>query len=166
MKIEKRRLSALRESDRNARKITPEAVEYVARSIREVGFLSPVVVAPDGEIVCGHVSVRAARKAGLREVPCVVADDLTPEELRAFRLADNKVAALAFWDNEKLADEFKALAGTFSMESMGFDPAMFRPVLPIAGDDVSIRRTSREVDISEVGDDTFEHVCPHCGLKF
>ena len=63
-KVEMRRIDGLREYANNARKITDMAVEYVARSIREFGFLNPLVVTADGEIVCGHVSARAARMAG------------------------------------------------------------------------------------------------------
>lgn len=178
MKIEMRRLADLREYPNNARKITERAVDYVAQSIREVGFLNPVVVTADGEIVCGHVSTRAARKAGLEEVPCVVADDLTPEQIKAFRLADNKTAAMAIWNAEKLADEMAKLAGTqFTMEGMGFDERMLGAVADgvsaeadrsdAGGDAPEVKNTSGELDLDgDFGDAAFDHVCPHCGLKF
>lgn len=180
MKIETRALDSLKEYPNNARKITDKAVEYVAQSIREVGFLNPLVVTADGEIVCGHVSARAARAAGLKEVPCVVADDLTEEQIKAFRLADNKTAAMAIWNPEKLAEEMGKLAGTqFTMDGMGFDEGMLGAVgeeLQTGVDNgvdnpgeggAAVKDTSGELDLDgEFGDDAFQHVCPHCGLKF
>ena len=165
-KVELRRIDGLREYANNARKITDRAVEYVARSIREFEFLYPLVVTAAGEIVCGHVPSRAARMAGLEEVPCVVADDLTEEQVKAFRLADNKTAAMAIWNTEKLAEEMKKLVGTqFTMEGMGFDERMLGEVAEGAAPEV--KDTSGELDLEgDFGDGAFEHVCPHCGLKF
>lgn len=180
MKIETRALDSLKEYANNARKITDKAVEYVAQSIREVGFLNPLVIKADGELVCGHVSARAARLAGLKEVPCVIADDLTEEQIKAFRLADNKTAAMAIWNPEKLAEEMGKLVGTqFTMAGMGFDEGMLGAVgeelqtgvdngVDNAGEGgVEVKDTSEELDLDgEFGDDAFRHVCPHCGLKF
>src|SRR3982751_6914611 len=75
---------------RNARKIPPEAVSKVASSIREFGWRQPIVVDRDGVIVCGHTRLLAAQKLGLREVPVHVADNLTPAQVRAYRLLDNR----------------------------------------------------------------------------
>ena len=71
------------------------AVEAVANSIREFGFKVPIVIDKDNVIVAGHTRLKAAEKLGLEKVPCIVADDLTPEQINAFRLADNKTAELA-----------------------------------------------------------------------
>lgn len=76
---------------KNARK-NDEAVEGVAESIREFGFKVPIVIDSAGTIIAGHTRYKAAKVLGLTEVPCIVADDLTPEQVKAFRLADNKVA--------------------------------------------------------------------------
>ena len=173
LRVEYRRIADLKEYPNNARVITERAVEYVADSIREVGFLNPLVVTRDGEIVCGHVSSRAAKKAGLEEVPCVVVDDLTEDQVKAFRLADNKTAAMAIWNAEKLAEEMKKLVGTqFTMEGMGFDERMLGEVAdgasaPAGGTAAEVKDTSEELDLDgDFGDASFEHVCPHCGLKF
>ena len=184
MKIEWRKASSLREYARNARKITERAVDYIAKSIRDFGFINPVVVTADGELVCGHASVRAAKKAGIEEVPCVVADDLTPDQVRAFRLADNKTAAMAIWNTEELAAEAKKLVGSeFTMDDLGFDPAMLGSMAEdlrtddnnsvdnsnadTSGEGADIANTSEELDLDgDFGDAAFEHVCPHCGLKF
>lgn len=97
-----------------------EAVEYVAASIREFGFKVPIVIDRDGVIVAGHTRLKAALKLGLDEVPCIVADDLAPDQVAAFRLADNKVSEQATWAEDKLVEELKKL-GEFDMTKFGFD---------------------------------------------
>jgi len=92
--------------ENNPRK-NDEAVEYVANSIREFGFKVPIVVDKDNVIVAGHTRLKAAQLLGLEEVPVVVADDLTPERIKAFRLADNKVSDFAIWDNKLLLEELE-----------------------------------------------------------
>ena len=81
---------------RNPRK-NDEAVKSVAASIREFGFLVPLVIDAGHEIVAGHTRYRAAQSLGMKEVPCVVADELSDAQIKAFRLADNKVGELASW---------------------------------------------------------------------
>lgn len=97
-----------------------EAVDYVAASIREFGFKNPVVVDKNMTIVCGHTRVLSAKKLGLETVPCVVADDLTDAQIKAFRLADNKVAEFSGWDFEKLELELADLP-ELEMAQFGFD---------------------------------------------
>ena len=96
-----------------------EAVEYVANSIREFGFKVPIVIDKDMVIVAGHTRLLAAKKLGLESVPCIVADDLTPDQIKAFRLADNKTGEFASWDFEKLEFELDELSD-FDMEQFGF----------------------------------------------
>ncbi len=79
-----------------------EAVNAVAASIREFGFLVPLVIDRGHEIVAGHTRYRAAKALGMKEVPCVIADELTEDQIKAFRLADNKVGELATWDMDLL----------------------------------------------------------------
>ena len=87
------------------------AVDAVARSIREFGFRNPVLLDRDGVIVAGHTRVLAAKSFGLEEVPCVIADDLTEEQVKAFRIADNRTAEIAERDYELLPIELKELQG-------------------------------------------------------
>jgi len=96
------------------------AVDGVARSIQEFGFKNPIVLGKDYEVVCGHTRLKAALKLGMTEVPCVSADDLTEEQIRAYRLADNKTAERAAWDDEMLAIELGDL--NMDMTVFGFDP--------------------------------------------
>ena len=96
-----------------------EAVDYVANSIKEFGFKVPIVIDKNNVIVAGHTRLLAAEKLGLKTVPCIVADDLTEEQIKAFRLADNKTGEFATWDFEKLDFELNELSD-FDMEQFGF----------------------------------------------
>lgn len=97
-----------------------DAVFAVANSISQFGFKVPVVVDRENVIVCGHTRYKAAQKLGLKTIPCIIADDLTPDQINAFRLADNKTAELADWDMSKLEEELEELANDFDMEDFGF----------------------------------------------
>lgn len=121
MQIVEKELHELREYGNNPRN-NENAVAAVAASIKEFGFKVPLVIDSAGVIICGHTRAKAAAKLGLQTVPCVIADDLTEEQIRAFRLADNKTAELAEWDFDKLDAELEALAETeIDMEAFGFD---------------------------------------------
>ena len=108
-------------SDINSYKNNPRknanAVDAVANSIKEFGFKVPIVIDKNYEIVAGHTRVLAAKKLGLTEIPCVIADDLTPEQIRAYRLADNKTHELSEWDFDLLNIE---LDGIFDIDMGDF----------------------------------------------
>ena len=97
------------------------AVDQVAASIREFGFKVPIVADKDGVIVAGHTRLKAAKQLGLKKVPVIYADDLDEEQIRAFRLADNKVSELATWDMEKLDLEMESFT-LIDMQTFGFKP--------------------------------------------
>ena len=102
------------------------AVEAVAESIKQFGFKVPIIIDADGVIIAGHTRRKAAEKLGLDKVPCIVADDLTPEQIKAFRLADNKTGELAEWDFEALEKELAELtAFDVDMSKFGFDESVF-----------------------------------------
>lgn len=119
MDIVNRRLTDIHPYENNPR-FNDEAVDAVAASIQEFGFKVPIVLDSEGVIVAGHTRWKAALKLQLEEVPCVVADDLSPEQIKAFRLADNKVAELAYWNEEALAKELEEIAD-IDMSAFGFD---------------------------------------------
>ena len=97
------------------------AVKAVLNSIKQFGFLVPMVITKDNEIVCGHTRYKAAQKLKLETVPAVVADELTEEQIKAFRLADNKVSELAEWDEGLLAQELKSIIDIdINMSDFGF----------------------------------------------
>ncbi len=122
MKIEQREIATIQPYENNPR-INEGAVEAVATSIREFGFRQPIVVDTDGVIICGHTRLLAAKSLDLAKVPVHVAKDLTPEQVKALRIADNKTAELAQWDMDLLPIELADLQGMdFDLEAMGFSP--------------------------------------------
>ncbi len=133
MSVELRPLDAVRPYANNPRQ-NDDAVEAVAESIRRFGFRQPIVVDADGVIVAGHTRFRAAQRLGLATVPVHVATDLTPDEVRAYRLADNKTAELASWDDAMLAIELEALRSTdIDWTLLGFDEEELAKLLAPAG---------------------------------
>lgn len=100
-------------------RINDETVPYLKNSIQRFGFKVPLVIDKDGTVVTGHTRLKAALELGMERVPCVRADDLTAEQIKAFRLVDNKVAELSSWDYEALDGEMK------SLEELGFDMGDF-----------------------------------------
>lgn len=96
-----------------------QAVDKVAASIEEFGFKVPIIIDRDNVIIAGHTRLLAAKELGLERVPCIVADDLTPEQVKAFRLADNKVSEYSTWDFQKLNLELEDLQD-FEMQDFGF----------------------------------------------
>lgn len=137
-----------------------EAVEYVANSIREFSFQQPLVVDTDSTIIAGHTRLKAAKRLGMEKVPVVVADNLTPAQVNAYRLADNKVAEAATWDMEALAVELEGLEVDFDMSQFDFDIELD---VPEVGEIVN---SSKEIDVESFNDDKFEHECPRCGFRF
>lgn len=99
-----------------------KAVDKVAASIKEFGFKVPIVIDNDNVIVAGHTRLKAAEKLGLKEIPCVRAGELTPQQVKAYRLADNKTTELSTWDFTKLEEEMAQIMET-DMESFGFELA-------------------------------------------
>jgi hypothetical protein len=108
------RIEEVRESPENPRVIPQRAVELVAGSLRRFGWKQPLVVDRDGMIVVGHTRYRAARLLKLTHVPGIVADDLTPEEVDAYRIADNRTGDFTTWDLPALTQQLDALADDFA----------------------------------------------------
>lgn len=105
--------------ERNPRN-NDEAIDKVANSIQEFGFKVPIIIDAAGVIVCGHTRYKAAQQLGLEEVPCIMADDLTPYQISAFRLADNKVAEFSEWDFSLLENELVGIKDNLDMSNFGF----------------------------------------------
>ena len=104
----------VRESARNPRKIPEAAVKIVAESIRRFGWKQPLVVDADRTIIVGHTRHRAARLLGLTDVPVIIASDLTPEEVNAYRIADNRSGDFTTWDLPELAQQLAELEDDFA----------------------------------------------------
>lgn len=139
MNIVELHIAEVKEYDNNPR-LNDKAVDAVAESIKRFGFKVPIIVDGENIIVAGHTRLKAARQLGLEYVPCIVADDLTEEQVKAFRLADNKTAELAEWDDEMLMQELAELAA-FDMDAFGFD------TLPDFSDDCAEREEEFIEDI-------------------
>jgi len=118
MKIVNKQLGELKPYKSNPRK-NDGAVNAVAESIKEFGFKVPIIIDKNNEIVAGHTRLLAAKQLGLIEVPCIVADDLTDDQIKAFRIADNSTAQIAEWDLEKLNIELLDI--DFDMTMFGLD---------------------------------------------
>lgn len=133
------------------------AVDAVAESIEEFGFKQPIIIDANSEIIAGHTRLKAAKKLGLKEVPCILADDLTPEQVKAYRLADNKVAELATWDFETLDSELLDIED-IDMNAFGFgDVGISEADIDAYFEDAS--NTGNEKESKKI-------TCPFCGGTF
>lgn len=112
----------VRPYEKNPRK-NAEAVKYVKASIEKFGFKQPIIVDSNRVIIAGHTRLEAAKSLGMAEVPCIVADDLTDAQVKALRLADNKVAEFSEWEMNLLGEELGELAeiSDIDMGDFGFD---------------------------------------------
>ena len=118
MQIVEKNIKDIKPYEKNPRR-NDEAVKYVAESIKKFGFKVPIVIDKENVIVAGHTRYKACKKLQIEVVPCVVADDLTEEQIKAFRLADNKVGEMAEWDEELLFQELQEI--DMSMDVFGFE---------------------------------------------
>ena len=119
MNIIEKSITEVKPYEKNPRK-NDQSVDKVANSIKEFGFKVPIVIDKHNVIVCGHTRYKAAKKLGLSVVPCVVADDLTEEQIKAYRLADNKVGEDSLWDMDLLTEELVNIL-ELDMAYFGFD---------------------------------------------
>lgn len=121
MNIVFKNVNDLKEYDNNPR-INDDAIDKVAKSIEQFGFKVHVVVDKDNTIVCGHTRLKASKQLGLKEIPCIIADDLNKEQINAYRLIDNRTSDYSHWDFDKLELELKQLEDIkeFEMKEFGF----------------------------------------------
>jgi ParB-like chromosome segregation protein Spo0J len=159
MKIEQWEIDRVKPYDKNPRR-NDKAVEAVAKSIREFGFRQPIVVDKDGVIVVGHTRYKAALKLGLATVPVHVAADLTPQQARAYRLADNRTAETAEWDVDLLPVELGALRdGGADLKLLGFTDKELAEYLKDFDTDL-------EDGTADAGQAAETIRCPKCGHEF
>lgn len=155
MKVETVSIDKIKPYENNPRN-NDDAVDAVANSIKEFGWQQPIVVDKDMVIIAGHTRYLAAKKLGYDTVPVVVASNLSDEQVRAYRLADNKTGELAEWDTKLLDDELQSILD-IDMTDFGFDEDIeFDPA-----DEVDTR-----IDEPTETTDSTEVTCPHCGEVF
>lgn len=155
MKIFDKKLNEIKPYEKNPR-FNDNSVDAVANSIKEFGFKVPIVIDKDGVIVTGHTRYKAAKKLKMETVPCIVADDLTDEQIKAFRLADNRVAEFSTWDLATLNDELKDISD-LDMELFGF----------IEQSNINLSDFFTKKDDEVVKTEEPKKIkCPHCGKEF
>jgi len=155
MNVELKNVDEIRPYEKNPR-INDGAVDAVVKSIREFGFRQPIVIDNDGVIIVGHTRWKAAKKMGLEKVPVHVATDLSPEQIKAYRIADNKTNEIADWDYELLPIELSELQEMdFDLSLLGFDDSELEALLNGKEDDVV---TDGMTDPNEVPDAPEESV--------
>lgn len=142
---------------RNARTHSESQIAKIAASIKEFGFLSPILIAEDNTILAGHGRLAAARKLGLKQVPCVKESHLTETQRRAYIIADNKLSLNAGWDDEMLAIELSELQGAdFELDLLGFDESelssIFEEDKEIKDDDFDVEKELEKPTFSKTGD--------------
>lgn len=182
MKIVDTPMGEIRPYRRNTKKHDSKQVANVAESIRQYGFVQPIVVDGDGVIVIGHCRYAAARKLGMATVPVVRVDELTPEQVDALRIVDNKTNESP-WDLELLMEDLPR----FDLDTFDFDFALPEikdeaneaenveqtppPPAPPVREEAEERPETeingvREYDTDDFGDDAFRCKCPRCGFAF
>lgn len=118
-----KKVKDLKLNEKNPRK-NDEAVETVIKSIKEFGFKNPLIIDSNNKVWCGNTRLKASRKMGLEEVPCIVADDLSEEQIRKYALIDNKSNEIAEWDFELLGEEL----GELDLSEFGLDWGITEPL--------------------------------------
>jgi ParB-like chromosome segregation protein Spo0J len=162
-RAERRKVGSLAPYARNSRTHSDEQVAQIAASIKEWGFTNPVLIEPDGGIIAGHGRVMAAQRLGLDEVPCVIADDWTVAQKRAYVIADNKLALNAGWDNELLAVEFGEIAELgFDLDLTGFSAEELAGLF--GQPDFAPGTEDEQGKLDELAPKIVS--CPHCGEDF
>jgi DNA modification methylase len=120
MQIVNIEIKKLKPYEKNPRK-NDKAVDKVAKSIKQFGFKVPLVVDKNNVIIAGHTRYKASLELDLKEVPCIIADDLNENQIKAFRIADNRVGQEAEWDFDLLQEELEELIGSFDLSELGFE---------------------------------------------
>lgn len=157
--------------DKNARNNT-QSIDKVAKSIKEFGFKVPIVIDKDNVIVAGHTRHAAAKKLGMKEVPCIVADDLTENQIKAYRLADNRVAEFSLWDFQLLNEELESITD-IDMGDFGFEIKFNDDDFVNDQEETEVLVNSNpasqgtgEIDAEQYDDEQFAHICPRCKFRF
>ena len=164
MDIQLLELDKISPYDNNPR-LNTNAVESVANSIKRYGFRQPIVIDGKGVIVVGHTRFEASKSLGLSKVPVHIADDLTPEEARAYRLADNRTSELAQWDFSLLASELEGLVdSSIDLSTLGWSDSELERLLP---NSIDLPRDAdgKEFDVDVAGD-VKTVTCPNCQHDF
>ncbi len=172
MKIKNIDIEKIIPYENNPRK-NEKAIAPTANSIQQFGFMQPIVIDSDNVIIAGHTRYMAAKQLGLKKVPCVVAEGLTPKQIKAYRIIDNKSAEGSKWDFYKLSREISLL--TVNMDGFGFNSSELEE---LASFTQTIERMMPETMSYEIETEKEEPkeeqfiikketvICPYCGTEF
>lgn len=161
MQIENWNINDVKPYENNPRK-NDEAVEKVANSIKAFGWQQPIVVDKEGIVIVGHTRLKAAQELELEEVPVLVAKDLTDDQAKAYRLADNKTGELAIWDFPKLNIELEDIDWLdMNMEDFGF--RLWENPLEETELYEDTDKAVKDIDVENMN---LKHICPKCGFEF
>ena len=155
LKIEYKNVNDIIPYENNPR-VIEKAVDAVAKSIEEFGFKNPIILDKANVIVAGHTRLKAAEKLGIEKVPVIYADDLTEDQVKAFRLADNKVSEFSEWDFDKLEKELESV--DMDLSDFGFNSADI--CLDVNDEDFL---TDTEITKTK---EPKKVICPECGKEF
>ena len=145
----------------NNPRINDEAVDVVAASIKEFGFKNPILIDKENVIIAGHTRLKAAKKLGMEEVPVIRVEDLTENQIKAFRIADNKTVEFAEWDMELLQLELEELEDMFTGFSEEEKEIIF------SASDIDIDSFFEDTEETNKKKEEEEEIqCPHCGMYF
>jgi len=145
----------------NNPRINDEAVDVVAASIKEFGFKNPILIDKENVIIAGHTRLKAAKKLGMEEVPVIRVEDLTENQIKAFRIADNKTVEFAEWDMELLQLELEELEDMFT----GFSEEEKEIIFSVSDIDIDSFFEDTE-ETNKKKEEEEEIQCPHCGMYF
>ena len=158
------KVSDLKNLKNNARSHSKEQIEQIKASIEKFGFLSPVVVDSDGTVIAGNGRLTAAKKLGLKEVPVILAEGLSKEELRAYALVDNRLGDTSSFDIEVLKAELEDLTLNldFDMSDIGFSDKEIEALLH--AEKVPTIKPGKELEEDDFSE--FNCKCPRCSFEF
>lgn len=162
MKIQNIKIDAIKPYKNNPR-INNQAIDAVKNSIQNFGFRVPLVIDKFGVIIAGHTRYEAAKRLGMDELPCVVAE-LPAAKAKAYRIADNKVQDNSFWEYDLLEGEMELLLDLgVDLSITGFEKYEINNILGLIDEDIN---KTGEVDLENFSDEKFKYTCPCCGFKF
>lgn len=161
MKIETMKVDDLIPYERNPRD-NDKAVDAVANSIKEFGFLVPVLIDDDNIILAGHTRIKAAKRLGIKEVPTIRLKGLTEEEKKKYRLIDNKTSELSSWDYELLKEEIDGI-DEINLDAFKFGFDIDEDPQPENDQKID---GGEELSLDDFEDDQFENECPYCGFRW
>lgn len=157
-KIVYKKLSEIKPYKNNARKHDKKQIEQLANSIEKLGFRGVILIDKNNTVIAGHGRCLAAKKAGLKEIPCIYVDDLSEDQIKALRLIDNKVAEASEWDFDLVDIELESISDlNFDMSDFGFDD-LYEPKVTKKKVEFEAIQSSEKIKT--------EHKCPRCGYEW